>query len=149
MLPKDAVKLCYQSANGCGHLIKNEETALSMLKKEMEETLQNPDAQLFEDIGEGYVRLDLHKAKAKEITPEKICRIFIESANSGKKTELALKIELLKKLSEDGKTPFSKEELDEYLSSYNGEMVSHSDEYRKNYLPAYRVVKKELAEDLQ
>ena len=38
MEPVDAVKLCFQSAFGCGHLVKNEEFALSMLRKELSET---------------------------------------------------------------------------------------------------------------
>ena len=148
MTPQDAVKLCYQSAFGCGHLIKNEEIALSMLKNEMESISCDSGAQMCEPIGEGYVRLDLHRAKAENISAESICKIFIESANSGERTEIAPKIELLKKLSSTGKTPFSEKELSEYLSGYNGEMVSHSEEYRRAYSPAYRVVLEKLAENL-
>ena len=70
MKPVDAVKLCYQSAFGCGHLVKNEEFALSMLKNELENTTRDFDAQLFEPIGGGYVRFDLHKAKAVKIPDE-------------------------------------------------------------------------------
>ena len=149
MAPVDAVKLCYQSAFGCGHLVKNKDFALSMLKKELDETTATPDAQLFEPIGGGYIRLDLHKAKAVGIPEEKIAKIFMESANSGKRTEFEPKLEILKKLAEEGKTPFSKESLWEYLSGYNGKMVSHSEEYRKAYSPAYRVVLEKLAENLQ
>ncbi len=149
MTPVDAVKLCYQSAFGCGHLVKNKDFALSMLKKEIDETTQELDAQLFEPIGEEYVRLDLHKAKALGISEEKIAKIFIESANSGEKTELEPKIEVLKKLAKEGKTPFSEKSFLEYLSGYKGEMVSHSEEYRKAYAPAYRVVLKKLSENLQ
>ena len=80
---------------------------------------------------------------------EKIVEIFIESANSGEKTELEPKIDVLKKLAEEGRTPFSERSLSEYLSGYNGEMVSHSEKYRKAYAPAYRVVMEKLAENLQ
>lgn len=149
MTPQDAVKLCYQSAFGCGHLVKNEEFAMSMLKNELKNTKENPGAQLFEPIGEGYLRLDLHAAKAKSIPEEKIVGIFIESANSGHKTAIEPKIELLEKLAEEGKTPFLKEVLCAYLAEYNGEMVSHSEEYKKAYSPAYRVILEKLAEDLQ
>lgn len=149
MTPQDAVKLCFQSAYGCGHLIKNEETALSMLKKEMGDILPDAGAQMFEPIGGGYVRLDLHRAKAHGISPENICNIFIKSANCGEKTGLSPKLELLKKLADMGKTPFSKKELFEYLDAYNSEMVSHSEEYRKAYSPAYRVVLEKEAENLQ
>ena len=149
MKPVDAVKLCYQSAFGCGHLVKNEEKALSMLKTEIAETEENHGAQTFEPIGGGYVRIDLHKAKAVKIPEEKICEVFIKSANSGEKTELEPKIEILKKLSIEEKTPFSEKELLEYLSEYNGEMVSHSERYKTEYHPAYRVILEKLAEELQ
>ena len=149
MEPKDAVKLCYQSAFGCGHLVKNKDFALSMLKNELEETKPDSGARLFEPIGGGYVRLDLHKAKAENFPEEKIAEIFMESANYGEKTEIEPKIKILEKLAKEGKTPFSEKSLSEYLSSYNGEMVSHSEEYRKEYEPAYRVVLEKLAENLQ
>ena len=149
MKPVDAVKLCYQSAFGCGHLVKIEEFALSMLKNELENTTRDFDAQLFEPIGGGYVRIDLHKAKAVKIPEEKICEVFIKSANSGEKTELEPKIEILKKLSKEGITPFSEKELLEYLFGYSGEMVSHSEKYKTEYHPAYRVILEKLAEELQ
>ena len=149
MKPVDAVKLCYQSAFGCGHLVKNEEFALSMLKNELENTTRDFDAQLFEPIGGGYVRIDLHKAKAVKIPEEKICEVFIKSANSGEKTEFEPKIEILKKLSKEGITPFSEKELLEYLFGYSGEMVSHSEKYKTEYHPAYRVILEKLAEELQ
>ena len=149
MKPVDAVKLCYQSAFGCGHLVKNEEFALSMLKNELENTTRDFDAQLFEPIGGGYVRIDLHKAKAVKIPEEKICEVFIKSANSSEKTELEPKIEILKKLSKEGITPFSEKELLEYLFGYSGEMVSHSEKYKTEYRPAYRVILEKLAEELQ
>ena len=149
MMPVDAVKLCYQSAFGCGHLVKNKDFALSMLKKELEETAPDFDARLFEPIGGGYVRLDLHRAKADKIPEEKIAGIFMESANSGEKNEIEPKLEFLKKLAKEGKTPFSENSLLEYLSEYNGEMVSHSEIYRKAYAPAYRVILEKLAGNLQ
>lgn len=149
MTPVDAVKLCFQSAFGCGHLIRNGEFALSMLKKELSQTEENPGAQILEPIGNGYARLDLHAAKAKGIPEETICRIFIKSADSGAKTAIEPLLSILEHLAEEGRTPFPKESLSEYLSGYNGEMVSHSEIYRKAYSPAYRVVLEKLAENLQ
>lgn len=149
MRPQDAVKLVYQSAFGCGHLVKNRETAMSMLKNEMESINADEGDRLFVPIGGGYVRLDLYSAKAKGISYEKICDIFMESANSGEKTSFEEKLEILKKLANEGKTPFGKDELSEYLSGYNGEAVSHSSEYRLAYTPSYRVIFERLAEDLQ
>lgn len=149
MKPVDAVKLCYQSAFGGGHLVKNYEHAMSMLKTEFEGISQNNGAQMLEPIGKDYVRLNLHKAKAMGILPERICEIFVKSANCGKKTDIEEKVELLKKLTAEGKASFSYNELSEFLSEYKGEAVSHSEEYKNAYAPSYRVVLKYLAEDLQ
>ena len=111
MTPVDAVKLCYQSAFGCGHLVKNKDFALSMLKKELDETKGDSGAQLFEPIGDGYVRLDLHRAKAEGILEEKIAEIFMESANFGEKTKIEPKLELLKKLAKEVGVPLKVREM--------------------------------------
>ena len=149
MTPVDAVKLCYQSAFGCGHLVKNREMALSMIKTEMEKIKENKDVPLFENIGGGYLRLDLHRAKADGISCESICDIFIKSANCEVKTSFEEKILEVKKLAKEGKTPFEEKKLLEYLSNYGGEMVSHSEQYKNKYYPAYRVVFEKFIEDLQ
>lgn len=149
MSAQDAIKLVYQSAKGCGHLVENEERALSMLKNEMDSIEPDCGAQLFEPIGNGYVRLDLHAAKAKGIYPEKICKIFVESADSGPKTDAEPMIEHIKKLAKEGKTPFAEAELSAFLEKYSGEIVRHSEKYREVYEPAYRVVVEELCGNLQ
>ena len=149
MMPQDAVKLCYQSAFGCGHLVKNEDFALSMLRNEMENIEADDGAQIFEPIGEGYIRLDLHKAKAMGILPEKVCEVFIKSANEGQKGALLPKIMRLEMLVKINKTPFGAEEFRDFVSGYDCQMISHSEKYRKLYSPAYRVVIEKLANGLQ
>lgn len=149
MTAQDAVKLIHQSAKGPGHMIKNADSALSMLKNEMDSVEPDFGAQLLEPIGNGYARLYLSAAKAKGILPEDICRIFIESANSGEKRELSTGIEILKRLVKEGKTPFREEELSAFLSGYDGGIVRHSEKYRKEYAPAYRVVLEKFFADLQ
>ncbi len=149
MKPQDAVKLVYQSAEGCGHLVKNADFAMSMLKNEMENIGAQTGARILEPIGGGYVRLYLAPAKNAGIPLEKIGEIFIESANSGIKTEMSTKMEVLKNLAKQGKAPFSEAELAAFLQGYNGEMLSHSEEYRSAYRPAYRVILQSLAENLQ
>ena len=149
MTAQDAIKLVYQSAKGCGHMIKNAETALSMLKNEMDCIEADCGAQLLEPIGKGYARLDLHAAKAKGIPPEKICEIFIESANSGLKGDINPFLDILRKMAGESSTPFPEKELSVFLAEYKGGMVSHSEKYRKEYNPAYRVVMEGLCENLQ
>ncbi len=149
MTYQDAVKLAFQSAKGCGHLVKSPDFAMSMLKTELEHTPESLSTELFEPIGGGYTRLYLAKAKAIGISKEAICQAFIKSANEGPVTDIAENLELLKAVTKRGKAPFSEKELSAFLSEYNGEMLSHSDIYRENYHPAYRVILESLAKDLQ
>lgn len=149
MTPRDAVKLAHQSAKGPGHMVKDRGSALSMLKNEMDSVEANPEARLLEPIGNGYARLDLHAAKAKGIPPEKICDIFIESANSGEKTKIFPLLEILLNSAKEGKAPFTEKELLGFLAEYDGGIVRHSREYKSAYEPAYRVVLEKLWEDLQ
>ena len=58
-------------------------------------------------------------------------------------------LSILEHLAKEGRTPFSKEALSGYLSVYKGEMVSHSERYKTEYHPAYRVILEKLAEELQ
>ncbi len=149
MTPQDAVKLAFQSAKGCGHLVKSTDFAMSMLENELEHTPENLSTELFEPIGNGYIRLYLAPAKAKGISTEKICAAFIKSANEGPVNDISENIAVLKSVAEQGKAPFSEKELSAFLSEYSGEMLSHSDIYRESYHPAYRVILESLAKDLQ
>ena len=58
-----------------------------------------------------------------------------------------LKLDILRRVAADGAFGFSLEELEDYLREYQKAgypMVSHSEQYRKAYRPAYRIVLKRL-----
>ncbi|MBR1842460.1 MAG: hypothetical protein IJ788_04210 [Oscillospiraceae bacterium] len=144
MRPQDAVKLIYQNEFGGGHLILDHGWSLNYIRKEQSETVKNPQLPQLEDIGNGIVRVNL---ASTEMSPETLNEIFIKSAemHRGDMSSFIEKLEILR-LNADI-FPFSAEELNSYLDYYISQgcpMVSHSDEYRNAYHPAYRVVMKSL-----
>lgn len=134
MTEQDIVKLMFQNEFGCGHFVKDEKASLSLIEDEY--INRKPASTLFEDIGNGYVRMYLSALDDDSFDAEIINRLFILSANYSSGTAKSLK-EKLSLLDES-------DYIREYISK-GCPMVSHSESYRKAYSPAYRVIRKELA----
>ncbi len=149
MRPCDAVKLVYQACFGPGHLIKDEEKALNYLKAEYSVTRQRETAPLIEPIGGGMIRVNLAALDPNSVSIERVFDAFIASSKL-KICDMSVFIEalgVLRQLAADSVFRFSLSELDTYLEEYEKAgcpMVSHSDEYKEAYEPAYRVVYEEL-----
>ena len=144
MEPQDAVKLLYQSQFGGGHLIQDEAACLERLHREYSATPQS-DAPLWEDIGNGMVRIMLSALDAWGYPPAQLGQDFIRSASSvpGSMADFLQALSLLEALTRAGKMPFSEPALHCYLSAYAAAgypIVSHSEAYRNAYHPAYRVL---------
>ena len=145
MQPADAVKLIYQNEFGGGHLIRDEQACLSYLHREYASVQKDPTTQLYEDIGNGIVRVDLAALKEEDL--EQLGKAFIDSAAKHKGTleSFLSKLDVLRKLTAESIFAFDTNALDPYLSEYEAAgypAVSHSPEYRQAYKPAYRIVQK-------
>lgn len=145
MQPKDAVKLIYQNVFGGGHLIKNPEKCLSALQREYENTPQEPHAPLLESIGNGLVRVMLNAIDSSNYSIQQLADDFIRSSedHKGNLNGFLIKLDILRKVTDSGAFNFTSEELEAYLEEYKKAgypMVSHSEQYRKAYRPAYRIV---------
>ncbi len=146
MCPRDAVKLIYQNEFGGGHLIKSSEESFKYLIKELENTPANPSLPLSVPIGNGLVRINLPTLTEYRITPDRLNRAFVYSANKiiGSIDSFKKKLEILIRVTDKTKNaPFTLNELLKYLSEYEKAgypMVSHSEEYRENYAPSYRII---------
>ena len=143
MQPADAVKLIYQNEFGGGHLIKNEETCLNLLHREYACVIKNPSVPLYEDIGNGFVRVNLAAVQATDL--EQLGKFFIHSASTqhGSFERFLQKLDVLRTVTQQDKFSFSSESLEAYLHSYatfGFPVVSHSKQYRIAYHPAYRVI---------
>ena len=144
MQPTDAVKLLYQNEFGGGHLIRDEAACLSCLQQEYAATVQ-ADMPLYEDIGNGILRVHLAALDAHGYSPAQLGQDFIRSASAicGSLEQFLQKVSVLEDLTQDGYMPFSSDDLAAYLIQYKSAgypPVSHSDIYRNAYHPAYRVL---------
>lgn len=143
MQPRDAVKLIYQNEFGGGHLITDEAACLNYLQREYAGVAPDSRLPLYEQIGNGMIRVNLAAVKPEELGP--LGKAFIRSAaeHTGTLDCFLQKLEVLRQLATEGVFSFSPAELEEYLSEYRAAgcpIVSHSDCYRQAYHPAYRVV---------
>lgn len=145
MHPCDGVKLIFQNEFGGGHLIPDREKALARLRDEYAAIPKREEGPCFELIGNGLVRVMLNRLDLEKYPLEKLCEDFARSAerHTGNRENFLAKLDVLKSLAARGIFGFSLEELEAYLAGYMAEgcpPVSHSEDYRKAYRPAYRVV---------
>ena len=145
MQPTDAVKLIYQNEFGGGHLIRDEEACLNYLRQEYASVEKDSSVPLYEDIGNGIVRVNLAAVKEEDL--EQLGQDFIASAVKHKGTldSFLNKLKVLEMLTAEGVFPFDTNALSAYLYEYKAAgypAVSHSPEYRQAYNPAYRIIRK-------
>ena len=145
MQPRDAVKLIYQNEFGGGHLIRDEEACLNYLRREYATLEKDPTALLYEDIGNGIVRVNLAAVREEDL--EQLGQDFIASAAKHKGTldSFLNKLEVLQTLTTEGVFAFDLDALNAYLSEYKAvgyPAISHSEQYRQAYTPAYRIIRK-------
>lgn len=145
MQPTDAVKLIYQNEFGGGHLIRDGQACMNYLRREYTSVKKDPSAPLYEEIGNGIVRVNLTAVKEGEL--EQLGKDFITSAaeHKGELDCFLKKLEVLRKLTVEGVFGFDSDALNGYLSEYEKAgwpAVSHSPEYRECYKPAYRIIMK-------
>lgn len=152
MEPTDAVKLAFQSAFGCGHLLADRARVGAYAALEAAKTPEEPDAPLYEAIGGGLCRLNLKSPVVRRLSGERIADLMFltaESAGAGNKAAFENSLAQLQALAHQGRTPFTADALERYLAEYRRRgcpVVSHSEGYRTAYAPAYRVVKTALAQ---
>ena len=147
MQPADAVKLVYQSEFGGGHMIKSPEAALIRLRSEYSAAEHDAAQPLMIPIGGGMARVQLKALNESGVA--RLNEAFVETANASKGTltEFLKKLDVLRRVTAQGALAFQPEEREKYLSEYKKQgypAVSHSEEYSKAYLPAYRVVKESI-----
>jgi len=157
MEPQDAVKLAYQSAFGCGHLLPAQEICTRMIANEIAATAEDENEWPFTLIGNGLCRLNLASLPVRALGAEMIARmmqvsdeIVRQRGDNTDRFEEALC--LIETLARDGEAPFSLQDFQAYLADYRAQgcpVVSHTPAYREAYRPAYRVVLTDCAQLMQ
>lgn len=146
---QDMVKLIYQSEFAGGHLIPDEQESLKYLEEELKEIDSSLSSvhvkEDFEYIGNNLYRLFLHTVKNNKIKPETVNRFFVATSEKvkGSINGFQEKLEVLRLCCVNKELPFSVKELNAYLSEYRDKgypPVSHSQVYKDEYKPFYRIV---------
>ncbi len=146
MEPTDGVKLIYQNEFGGGHLVRDEEMARNFLRREFDEVQKDPSGKLYEEIGNGILRVNLAALEAENL--DTLFSAFVSSArvHRGNLVSFRDKLDVLRCLTAKGVFAFDIGTLEAYLADYEAAgfpMVSHSLSYRNAYRPAYRIIREE------
>lgn len=142
MQPQDVVKMCYQAAFGAEHLLLDLDVAKSYLEKEYAEVVATKD-ELYEQISDTVCRINLSAWKADGLPLEWLFRMFVASCRveQNGKEKFAECLQAAERCI--GAMCFAENEWTKYLAEYkkNGmPSVHHSEYYRANEHPSYRIV---------
>ena len=126
---QDAVKLAFQSAFGCGHLLPSKERCVTMIEAEMLQT-DVSDAPVYTPIGNGLCRLNLANAQVQKLDPEWIWRMMqltdnVVRARPDTQARFDQAVALMDALAQKGEAPFDHASFTSYL---NGRSEEHTSE---------------------
>ena len=149
---EDIFKYLFQSSFGCEHLVSSEEAALAYIKREYESLTEHPST-LTDKLDGAYTRVHL-SALSGGLTPETLAKLFCLSAKKEPDGKILLeeKIEVARELISDGTLPLDAQDFDKKLASWRAmdyPAVHHSDAFRSEYHPAYRVIADRYADFLE
>lgn len=143
---QDILKMLYQNEFGPKHIANNEIECFKSFSKEFQTVQYNKDEELFENIGYNALRLNL-KAIPKDTDLNYLNKIIVKSADDfcGTNERLVIKFGLLVVMAENNEIPFDIQKVRDETNAFakNGfKPISHSDIYKENYSPSYRVISK-------
>lgn len=143
---KDLFKFIYQSAFGCEHLVSNIDAVTEYIYKEHGE-ISTSDHTAVEALDGSYYRVPLSVLN-NGLKAETLGKLFFLSAKkeANGKNALTEKLDVAEELIREKLLPFSEAEFKEAAEGWANEdypAVRHSDIFRQNYHPAYRVISKD------
>ena len=131
MEAEDEVKLLFQAALGCGHLLTEEGAVTQRIVEEERTLVPDPAEPLTEPLGERYMRLNLRRAMAEGIRPDWIARMMrLSPAPAAGRADVA----------RDGRLSDQARRIVRRIVDEPTWLPNHSETYRAAYAPAYRVV---------
>lgn len=140
---EDIFKYVYQSAFGCEHLVSDKMLAIEYIKREFSEAKGAENTEV-ECLDGEYSRVPIALLR-NGISAESFGKIFCLSAKKEPqgKENLLLKLKEARELIANGELPFSLCEFDKKVALWKEagyEAVHHSDVFRSEYEPHYRVI---------
>lgn len=144
--PTDLLKALHQSVFGCGHLIEDAAGTLARLRQELAALPPETEGPEVEPLDGGFCRLHLRFLQRSGMSPETLFRLFQLSAAepAGSRALLEEKLRCLPELAEA--LHVSREELRQAVEAWRQAgypACRHSEAFRQEYAPAYRVIRQE------
>lgn len=142
----DLFKYIYQSSFGCEHLVSDVASVKAYLCKEAE-TARPASGELIEPLDGDYCRVHLDYRK-EGLSADTFAKLFVLSGlpvEDGKE-RLEEKLAVFSELAREGALPFSEAEVEEELKKWREKgcpACHHSEGFRAEYAPAYRLMRKE------
>jgi hypothetical protein len=149
MKAQDLYKLLYQASMGPGHAVKNVGIVTKWLDDEIAFMDNYDDKDIVEVLNgaAGLVKVNLRPYLSSGGTKEKLLDAFIRTANNFNpdKEKLHDYLRVAELLAENGMIKFDVNELKEFFINAEKDgypAIHHSEIYRSEYKPAYRVLQK-------
>ena len=147
----DIFKYLFQSSFGCEHLVSNEAVVIEYIKRELS-TMPKEYPPCIDKLDGAYSRVHL-SCLGDKLTPEELGRIFCLSAKTEAEGRDALcaKLAVAREMIHDGTLPFSLDEFDRLEGEWRElgyPAVRHSETFRREYHPAYRVIADEFVDKM-
>lgn len=148
MMPQDVAKSCYQAAMGAEHLLRDEAAAKRYFNEEFE-TAEPHAGELFEYLSDEICRVDLGVWKAEGLPKEWLFNMFVSTStvNRGSREALEEYISVAESVLKNANVAFSIKEWCEFAKKYRAAgfpAIHHSDVYRQEERPTYRIVDSEF-----
>lgn len=142
MEPQDYGKLAFQSEFGPEHLVQDADWVRNYLTQEWRQLGKDCAAIAPEPIGNGLCRFYLSACTEEQLP--RLAELFCRSAreHQGTREGLMARLDVIRALEVPG--------MEEWLADYAAKgcpPVRHSQSFRDNYEPHYRVIKLEYAEE--
>ncbi len=149
MQEQDIIKLAYQHSFGLGHIISDNDTFYTKLKKEYTLCDKNNNFPLFEDIGNNLIRLNLSVAKQNNFSVDLIYKFCLLSTDFTKDNErFKILINDIKELCKTNIYNFNIYIIDNIYKDIiinNYSPIGHSEKYRQEYTPHYCLLNSKFA----
>lgn len=148
MEPRDIYKLLYQGVMGSEHLVNSPEEFTRRLRFEFEPLLADPNQRMLELLrpDQSLFRLNLRAYKTRQVGVDLLTPALLETSQliAGSKTELLLVWAEFEQLCEQGHFGnfkiYNIHQFHKWLAQMDFPAVHHSNIYRREYQPSYRLI---------
>ena len=139
---QDIFKYIYQSSFGCEHMISSLDTAAGRIEEE-EKSITSMRYDYFDDLDGEYIRFHMNCPELR-LASATLGKLFFTSARKEDgQSKLLQMLAVTRELVREGVLPFSSDELEAAIKQWEADgfaPVHHSQEFRREYNPSYRVI---------